>query len=383
MKSKRRATLISKLHEFEHMTGCSVFLKIMDRDVNRSYVYSTDDLYVEYTTTGLKKSQATDDNCEKREVLEEDLNIKFSGTVPVPPSPVKTKTGAEKPSFNCVLPGDLSNIPVFFDDMDATFSEVVCDGTTPDIDTIAVTSLANPDHTYTNSVDSVVSDQDVDMTPLPDEPKTPVAPETALVTEAPETALVTVVPEAALVTETPETVLVTEAPEITLVTEAPGTALVTEAPEAALVTEAPEAALVTETPETTLVTEQTLDELNEISDTLSILANVCASENSEARDENLPVIKTPRKRSRKMTLKGLAYQFDRTPIHRILSESTSNSDLAKCIFCDKTSAEDKVSKTRKLWRQCSICDSHMHNTCLPKSHPKRKMSSNFICPSCV
>ena len=137
------------------------------------------------------------------------------------------------------------------------------------------------------------------------------------------------------------------------------------------------------TPENTPVTEeQTLDELNEISDTLSILADVCASENSEAQDENLPVIKTPRKRSRKMTLRGLAYQFDRTPIHRVLSESTCNSDLTKCIFCDKTSADDKVSKTRKLWRQCSICDSHMHNTCLPKSHPKRKQSSNFICPSC-
>lgn len=64
-KLKRKQTLVTKCHEPAQLTGASVFLKIVCQELNKSFVYATDDLYCEYSSRGSTKSDhATKENRE-------------------------------------------------------------------------------------------------------------------------------------------------------------------------------------------------------------------------------------------------------------------------------------------------------------------------------
>lgn len=117
-KSKRKQTLVTKCHELAQLTGASVFLKIVCQDSNKSYVYATDDLYYEYSSRGLTKTgQVTKENRE----FGEDPPVNFNENNPVLLSRMKM---VKVPK--CILPGDLSNITVYYDVSDS-FADVVCE----------------------------------------------------------------------------------------------------------------------------------------------------------------------------------------------------------------------------------------------------------------
>lgn len=129
-KSKRKQTLVTKCHELAQLTGASVFLKIVCQDSNKSYVYATDDLYYEYSSRGLTKTgQVTKENRE----FGEDPPVNFNENNPVLLSPMKLKKAPK-----CILPGDLSNITVYYDVADS-FADVVCDEETPNIEELQPT----------------------------------------------------------------------------------------------------------------------------------------------------------------------------------------------------------------------------------------------------
>lgn len=129
-KSKRKQTLVTKCHELAQLTGASVFLKIVCQDSNKSYVYATDDLYYEYSSRGLTKTgQVTKENREFGEYPP----VNFNENNPVLLSPMKMKKAPK-----CILPGDLSNITVYYDVADS-FADVVCEEETPNIEEIQPT----------------------------------------------------------------------------------------------------------------------------------------------------------------------------------------------------------------------------------------------------
>ncbi|CAG2218167.1 unnamed protein product [Mytilus edulis] len=102
-KNRRKQTLFMKAQESSILTSCSVFMKIVDNDLQESFVFSTYDLYSAYQLGGLKPN-----SMEERLTYTDDNQHKF-GLNPVMSSPIKNTKDSQQ---NCILPGGLEQLPV-------------------------------------------------------------------------------------------------------------------------------------------------------------------------------------------------------------------------------------------------------------------------------
>lgn len=110
--NKRKDILINKCHEFASLTACSVFLKIVDNECKKSQIYATDDIYYEFTTTGIQPTRN-----EKRCHPSKETNAlkevpPFNGEMTPKPSPLKVRKETNV-KVNAILPGQLKSLPNF------------------------------------------------------------------------------------------------------------------------------------------------------------------------------------------------------------------------------------------------------------------------------
>ncbi|CAC5370816.1 KDM5 [Mytilus coruscus] len=144
-KNRRKQTLFMKAQEFSTLTGCSVFIKIVDNNLQKSFVLSTDDLYTSYQLSGLKPN-----TIEERLTYTDDNQHQF-GLNPVMPSPIKITKDSQP---NCILPGGLKQLPVFVDNTVVTQQEeetpmhlspppVTVNATTPSDDQDPIATMDN------------------------------------------------------------------------------------------------------------------------------------------------------------------------------------------------------------------------------------------------
>lgn len=72
-------------------------------------------MYFDYSSDGLRPTSN-----EKRRQPKDSLSLEFNGNIPLKPSPIKVRKNPEtRHKVNCILPGYLKSLPVFFDDTTA------------------------------------------------------------------------------------------------------------------------------------------------------------------------------------------------------------------------------------------------------------------------
>lgn len=92
-----------------------MFLKIVDNECKKSKIYATDDIYYEFTTTGIQPTSN-----EKRCHPSKETNAlkevpPFNGEMPPKPSPLKVRKET-KFKVNAILPGQLKSLPIFYEE---------------------------------------------------------------------------------------------------------------------------------------------------------------------------------------------------------------------------------------------------------------------------
>ena len=75
-KSRNLHSLLDRCREFTKATDCSLFIKIIELDLKKSYVCATDDLFLEYSGRGL--SMSTADSEETLEILNKETDDSFT-----------------------------------------------------------------------------------------------------------------------------------------------------------------------------------------------------------------------------------------------------------------------------------------------------------------
>lgn len=92
-----------------------MFLKIVDNECKKSKIYATDDIYYEFTTTGIQPTRN-----EKRCHPSKETNAlkevpPFNGEMPPKPSPLKVRKETNV-KVNAILPGQLKSLPIFYEE---------------------------------------------------------------------------------------------------------------------------------------------------------------------------------------------------------------------------------------------------------------------------
>lgn len=92
-----------------------MFLKIVDNECKKSKIYATDDIYYEFTTTGIQPTRN-----EKRCHPSKETNAlkevpPFNGEMPPKPSLLKVRKETNV-KVNAILPGQLKSLPIFYEE---------------------------------------------------------------------------------------------------------------------------------------------------------------------------------------------------------------------------------------------------------------------------